>query len=177
MWQKLWSTIPDDLFQTIRKNWYFLCRWFHHSISMKSSTFFSLNFLVSYLHTLVSSLLKGIYVTKIVKYYTRWFTLHYTQKLINSISLISSFNLIEKFNCFFVEFSCIISSHSSEFTVKGNLCDKNCEVLYQMINFTLFGKKWHFLSRWFHHSISLKSSTFFSLNFLVLYLHTLVSSL
>ena len=140
MWQKLWSTIPDDLFHTIRKNWYFLCRWFHHSISLKSSTFFSLNFLVSYLHTLVRSLLKGIYVTKIVKHYTRWFTLDYTQKLIISISLISSFNLIEKFNFFFAEFSCIISSHSSEFTVKGNSCDKNCEALYQMIYFTLYAK-------------------------------------
>ena len=79
-------------------------------------------------------------MTKIVKHYTRWFTLDYTQKLIISISLSSSFNLIEKFNFFFIEFSCIISSHSSEFTVKGNLCDKNCEVLYQMIYFTLYAK-------------------------------------
>ena len=79
-------------------------------------------------------------LTKIVKYYTRWFISHYSEKIIMSIFWISSFNLIKKFNVFFVEFCCIISSHSSEFTVKGNLCDKNCEVLYQIIYFTLYAK-------------------------------------
>ena len=165
MWQKLWSTIPDDLFHTIRKKWHFLSSWFHHSISLKSSTFFSLSFLVLYLHTLVSSLLKGIYVTKIVKYYTRWFISHYSEKIIMSILLISSFNLIKKFNIFFVEFCCIISSHSSEFTVKGNLCDKNCEVLYQMIYFTLYTKIDNFEIVHFIIQSHWKVQLFFSLNF------------